>query len=253
MELNEMNQKSAVTKIELFLFAAVLIMLATMFASGARASGWAKPPPPAKIEAEAEAEANATAQAQADATAGAKAGSYVKTGDTTAQGGTGEAVASNDGNTLDAGDNTTNSKTTFFSFNSSIPAAGKCFGAVNGGGGDSGGGGFLGLNFLNKDCWYSALAAEEKSVEVRARLKCGSKAFRNAIAYTEPRKTRQQYCVAYMSKKFVEQIKFEQAEVQAMLDSQTILINDHTTKETVRTSDSVTRAVEKCTDCFGQK
>jgi hypothetical protein len=208
------------------------------------------------------AEADADARSDASAHAGALAGAHAQSGDNSATGGaayasgtggeaTGVGMASNDGNTLDAGD--TSNRTTFFSFNSSIPAAGQCFGAVNGGGGDGGGGGFLGWNFLNKDCWYSALAAEEKSVEVRARLKCGSKAFRNAISYTEKRGDRQQHCVSYMIRTFVEQIEFEKEQVQAMLDSQTLLINGHTTTETERTSASTTRAVERCTDCFGEK
>ena len=97
------------------------------------------------------------------------------------------------------------------------------------------------------------VAEYEESVEVRARLKCGSKAFRNAIAYTSPRKHRQRDCIGFMVESMIEQLEYEQSKVQSMLDSQTLLINDHVTKETVRTTDSVTRAVESCTDCFGTK
>ena len=164
--------------------------------------------------------------------------------------GTGTANASNDGVTSN---NATHNTSTFFSFNSSIPAAGKCFGAVNGGGGDGAGGGFLGWNFLNKDCWYSALAAEEKSVEVRARLKCGSKAFRNAISYMEKRRDRQAHCVGYMVGTFIEQIEFEKAQVQAMLDAQTLIISDHVTTATEKTTDTLVRVVETCSDCYGEK
>ncbi len=162
----------------------------------------------------------------------------------------GQATASNDGVTTN---NSTNNNTRFFAFNSSIPAAGECFGAAQGGGGNGTGGGFLGINFLNKDCWYAKTAEFEESVEVRARLKCGSKAFRNAIAYEKPKRERQQACIGFMVRSMVEQLEFENAKAQEMFDAQTLLINDHVTQETVRTTDSVTRAVENCTDCFGTK
>lgn len=162
--------------------------------------------------------------------------------------GSASAAASNDGVTTN---NSTNTR--FFAFNSSIPAAGECFGSAQGGGGGGSGGGFLGINFLNKDCWYAKTAEFEESVEVRARLKCGSKAFRNAISYMEKRKKRQAHCIGFMVRSMIEQLEYENAKAQEMFDAQTLLINDHVTKETVRTTDSVTRAVESCTDCFGTK
>lgn len=233
-----MQQKSAVTKIELFLIAAVLVMLAFAAVNVANASG-----------NQPRADADADAAAHAGAAAGALAGAHAESGDNSATGG----AASNDGNTLDAGDNITNARSTFFSFNRSMPAAGKCFGTVDGGGGDSGGAGFLGFNYLNKNCWYAALAGEEQSVEVKARLKCGSKHFRNAISYDKPRKERQTACIGYMVRTYIEQLKFDREQLEAALAAQSLLIMDHTTKETERTTAQVTRAVESCTDCFGEK
>lgn len=121
------------------------------------------------------------------------------------------------------------------------------------GGGNDGGAGFLGFNWLNKDCWYAALAAEEQSVEVRARLKCGSRAFRNAIAYHVPRRDRQQTCISYMVNTYVEQLTYEREQMEAALAAQATLIMDHTTRETERSTDTLTRVVETCSDCYGEQ
>ena len=164
----------------------------------------------------------------------------------------GTGTATNEGNTLDAGDNTTNNRSNFFSFNSSLPNAGECFGAAQGGGGNGGGGGFFGLRMLNNDCWFSALAEAEENVQVRARLKCASKMFRNAIAYDRPRGERQRRCIGFMVDTYVEQIEHERAQVQAMLDAQTLIIQDHVTTATERTTDTLTRVVETCSDCYGE-
>jgi len=191
------------------------------------------------------------AQGQAQTAKGGAGGDGTATATNTANGagtGTGTADANNDGITT-----TTNNDTLFFSFNSSIPAAGKCFGAGQGGAAGDSVGGFLGFNFLNKDCWYAALANAEESVEIRALLKCGSKAFRNAVAYMQKRKDRQTYCVNKMQATYVAQLEFERAQVQGLLDAQTLLINDHVSKETVRTTDTLTRVVEGCTDCYGER
>lgn len=172
------------------------------------------------------------------------------------EGGTGTQAApvttlTAEGSTYQGGDNTTENNSQFFAFSSRLPGAGECFGAIEGGGGGGSGGGFLGWRPLNNDCWFSALAEAEENVQVRARLKCASKMFRNAISFTEKKSERQLHCVGYMVNTYVEQINYERDQVQAMLDAQTLIIQDHTTKETERTTNSVTRAVERCTDCFG--
>ena len=98
---------------------------------------------------------------------------------------------------IDIGGDSISNETNFFAFSTTFPQASGCFGGVQGGGGSGSGGGFLGLHFLNNDCWTSALAEAEANVDVRARLKCGGKKFRNAIAFDQ-RDDRQGYCVHYM-------------------------------------------------------
>lgn len=192
-------------------------------------------------------EATATADAAAQAQAGALAGANAEAGDARS-----DSAASNEGNTFDGGDNATTNTSTFFSVARSLPAAGKCFSTADGGGGNGNGAGFLGIQYLNSDCWYSALAQEERNVEVRALLKCGSKKFRNAIAYTEKRNVRQSYCVNYMTDIYVREVEVAKLELAEALLAQALMINQHTTTETERTTAQTTRAVERCTDCFGQ-
>lgn len=103
--------------------------------------------------------------------------------------------ASNEG--VNIGGDTISNETNFFAFSTTFPQASGCFGGAQGGGGSGSGGGFLGLHLLNNDCWTSALAEAEANVDVRARLKCGGKKFRNAIAFDQ-RDDRQGYCVHYM-------------------------------------------------------
>lgn len=214
-----------------------------MFCATASATNWNN-----GDDSEATATARSDADAAAQAQAGAIAGANAEAGDSNAQ-----SEASNEGNTLDAGDTTTSNNSAFFSFARSMPAAGRCFGTIDGGGGNTSGAGFLGFNYLNKDCWYAALADAEQNVEVRARLKCGGKKFRNAIAYDQPRKERQPYCIAFMSSTYMDQLTFERQQIEEALLAQTHEINAHTTEETERTSASTTRAVERCTECFGKK
>ncbi len=232
-------------------------LLAVMAVSDARATGGGdnddNGTPPVEVDQDqnqgqhqAQGQGQAQGQAQGQTASGTGTASANVSGSATGS-------ASNDGNTLDAGDNTTNNRSNFFSFNSSLPNAGECFGAAQGGGGDGGGGGFFGIRMLNNDCWFSALAEAEENVQVRARLKCASKMFRNAIAYEQPRNKRQQRCIGFMVSTYVEQIEHERAQVQAMLDSQTLLIQDHVSKETNRTTDTLTRVVETCADCYGEK
>jgi len=167
--------------------------------------------------------------------------------------GTGTASAQGTGSATNEGNNnTTNNSSQFFAFSSRLPGAGECFGAVEGGGGSGSGGGFLGWRPLNNDCWFSALAEAEENVQVRARLKCASKMFRNAISYTEKKSERQTHCVGYMVRTYVEQIEHERSQVQAMLDAQTLIISDHVTTATERTTDTLTRVVETCSDCYGE-
>jgi len=210
------------------------VLLAIMVTADAHASGRDEQPPPG-------------AEANADAHAGALAGASADSTNNLNASGSGTGTATNEGN-----NNTTHNSSQFFAFSSHLPGAGECFGAVEGGGGNGSGGGFLGWRPLNNDCWFSALAEAEENVQVRARLKCASKMFRNAISYTERKADRQTHCVGYMVRTYVEQIEHERSQVQAMLDAQATLIMDHTTTATERTTDTLTRVVETCSDCYGE-
>ncbi len=216
-----------------FFYASVaggLVLLAIMAASDAHASGREDDRPPPIEQDQHQGQGQAQGQAQGQHASGE-----------------GTGTATNEGN-----NNTTHNSSQFFAFSSRLPGAGECFGAVEGGGGSGSGGGFLGWRPLNNDCWFSALAEAEENVQVRARLKCASKMFRNAISYDKKKSDRQQHCVGYMVRTYVEQIEHERSQVQAMLDAQTLIIQDHVSKETERTTNTLTRVVETCSDCYGE-
>lgn len=111
---------------------------------------------------------------------------------------------------MEDGDDTvhlsTENSTNLFALALEFPQAGHCFGGVQGGQSGRKGSGFLGFTWLNKSCWLSQLAASEADADVRARLKCSDKHFRNAIAYDKPRSERQSACVTYMVDKHVDQL-----------------------------------------------
>ena len=216
-----------------------IALLAIMAISDARASE-RDDPPPVEVDQDQD-QAQRQGQAQGQHQGQNASGEGYASADSTGQ-------ATNEGN-----NNVTNAKTTFFSFNRSMPAAGKCFGTIDGGGGSDGGAGFLGINYLNKNCWYAALAAEEQSVEVKARLKCSSKMFRNAISYASPRGERQRDCIDFMAKTYIDQLMFERKQLDDALAAQTLIIQDHVTTASERTTDTLTRVVETCSDCYGQK
>ena len=75
----------------------------------------------------------------------------------------------------------TNNESDFFALSLQFPNAVGCFGGAQAGGGTGGGAGFFGFHKLNVSCWVNQLAEAEKSIDIRARLKCGDKHFRQAI------------------------------------------------------------------------
>lgn len=218
-----------------------IALLAIMAISDARASERDDPPPVEVDQDQYQDQAQRQGQAQGQHQGQNASGEGYASADSTGQ-------ATNEGN-----NNVTNAKTTFFSFNRSMPAAGKCFGTVDGGGGSDGGAGFLGINYLNKNCWYAALAGEETNVEAKARLKCGSKHVRNAIAYDSPKKQRQRDCITFYRDTYIAQLTFERKQLDDALAAQTLIIQDYVTTATERTTDTLTRVVETCSDCYGEK
>ncbi len=157
------------------------------------------------------AESNATG-IRGDVSGGAGGdASAISEGSTAAVGDVSGGDASNEG--VNIGGDTISNETNFFAFSTTFPQASGCFGGAQGGGGSGSGGGFLGLHFLNNDCWTSALAEAEASVDVRARLKCGGKKFRNAIAFDQ-RDDRQGYCVHYMVEVYSREIEHVKGQVE---------------------------------------
>ena len=95
----------------------------------------------------------------------------------------------------------------YFAFGTSFPNAEGCLGGVQAGFG------LVGYHKINISCWSQQLADSEKSLETRARLKCGDKVFRNSIAYeisSFKRKERRQYCIDYIKKDWRNQLLAEQ-------------------------------------------
>ncbi len=153
--------------------------------------------PPVKIDVDAGAHAGAEADASAHAGAEAQAEGGHASSDAT--GGQASSSSSADG----SNNSTTNNKndSDFFALATTFPQVSGCFKGAQGGAGGGGGALWFGRHGLDLDCFYSQIAEAEPEIEVQARLKCGSKAFRNAIAYERPRKERQAYCVEYMTAK----------------------------------------------------
>jgi len=141
--------------------------------------------------------------AQAGALAGAvavgrggAATSDASGGDANADGGaaTSDALASNDGNTYSSEHRSAN-----FYVSRSLPSiSNECGLSADAGGGEDGKAGFLGIQWLSHVCMMNGLAREEDNAELKALLKCESRWYRNAVAFDQPRKDRQAYCVMYV-------------------------------------------------------
>lgn len=82
-----------------------------------------------------------------------------------------------------SGGNTYKTDNTNFSLWTSAANIDGCMTGKGAGGGGGGGGGFINWASLNIPCFLNTLGDSERHVDVRARLKCGSKPFRNAVTY----------------------------------------------------------------------
>ena len=163
---------------------------------------WAtNPRPDPDPVAQAEAEARAYADAEAEARAHAEGGSAYSD----AQGGEASSSSSLDG----SNNTTTSNESNFFALSTTFPQVSGCFSGKQGGAGGEGIGIWLGGHKLDLNCFLTSIAEAEPDIEVAARLKCGSAAFRDAIAYEIPRRRftkkddleRQTLCVNYMTLK----------------------------------------------------
>ncbi len=133
---------------------------------------------------------NQGGEAEADAQADASA---------TAQGGDAASSSSLDGSNNST--TSTSNDTDFFSLATTFPQVSGCFKGRQGGAGGAGGGIWFGGHGLDLNCFLTSIAEAEPDIEVSARLKCGSKAFRNAISFEVKSRDRQVHCVNYMTLK----------------------------------------------------
>lgn len=89
--------------------------------------------------------------------------------------------------------------------------------SADGGIGDDGTAGFLGFQWIDHNCFMTMLAEQEANAELKARLNCEAKRFRNAVAYDQPAKERQAYCVAFAKEIYLAEIAEQRQElIEAM-------------------------------------
>lgn len=133
----------------------------------------------------------------------------VETGDTNVSNtvGGGDTILSAGDTNMAGGDTSVNfnSSDEFFAFSTGFPNASGCFTGGQGGDGST----FLGLHFLNTSCWLNTLAESETHLDIRARLKCGDRKYRNAIAYDSKGIDRREACIAFVSERWLKEIQNE--------------------------------------------
>ncbi len=151
--------------------------------------------PPARADSQADADADARAHAGAEADAQATGGNA----QADAQGGQAASSSSSDGSNNST--IATSNESNFFALATTFPQVSGCFKGKQGGAAGSGGGIWFGGHGLDLNCFLTSIAEAEPDVEVSARLKCGAKAFRNAISFEVAKKDRQLHCVNYMTLK----------------------------------------------------
>lgn len=87
-------------------------------------------------------------------------------------------------------------KTRVFGFGTSFPNLEGCIG------GEQYLFGLFGRHRVDTSCWMQQLVKSEKNLDLRARLKCADRAYRNAIAYNKSwwkYRSRRNACISYVS------------------------------------------------------
>jgi len=207
------------------------------------------PEPPPMAVSESDAIATAKSGAKADAAAGAY--SDATGGQAEATGGTSNASTGPVSATAGGGDSTgassqTSYDSSFFALSRSQPGASGCWGGVDGGGASGGGGGFLGIHLLNKDCWASHIAELERSLMLRARLNCGSRTYRKAVAFEFPKRDQQRECNRIVMAEYQAQIDHDNSQGQNVPLLQDIDRLEKTLLETSTDRDSVLSTLRNC-------
>ena len=96
-----------------------------------------------------------------------------------------------------SGSNTYRNDNDYFALSVGAPNISGCIVGGSVGGGSGSAGGLLQWGKLNLDCFLTQMGDSERHVDMRARLKCGSSRFRDAVAYEYPKKERQAECIEY--------------------------------------------------------
>lgn len=194
------------------------LLTASLMLSGPAWAGdnYREPPdPPPGSQAEADARAHAGAEADAQATGG--------NAQADAQGGQAASSSSSDGSNNST--TSTSTESNFFALATTFPQVSGCFKGKQGGAAGGGNGIWFGGHGLDLNCFLTMLAESEPDIEVSARLKCGAKAFRNAIAFQEKSGDRQLFCVNYMTAK-------HRSELQALRERAEFLLIEKERLET---------------------
>ena len=109
-------------------------------------------------------------------------------------------------------------------FAQDFPITSGCFAGVNAGHDETTGskstGSFLGFTYLNKSCHLQGLAAQERDVMIVARLKCGDRKYRNAVAFDakDHGQSRRERCIDVSTKSMIGAIEDERRRVELLED-----------------------------------
>ena len=109
-------------------------------------------------------------------------------------------------------------------FAQDFPITSGCFAGVNAGHDETTGskstGSFLGFTYLNKSCHLQGLAAQERDVMIVARLKCGDRKYRNAVAFDakDHGQKKRERCIAVSTQSMIGAIEDERRRVELLED-----------------------------------
>lgn len=219
----------------------------------AAAPAWSteRPPPPVGSEA------NAEAGAHAGAEAGASADSTININiDNAGEGSAGTQAAGASLNSTNEGDSiSTTNESNFFALATTFPQVSGCFKGKQGGAAGSGTGIWFGGHGLDLNCFMTTIAEAEPDIEVAARLKCASKAFRNAIAFQEKSKDRQLFCVNYMTLSHRNELSALRERAEFLLQERSRIEHELTERNTVlarQCADSLERSEEAWLECLAK-
>jgi hypothetical protein len=224
------------------------LLIASFWTPGA---SWAGDHPPRdEPDPQAAAEARAHAGAQADANAQAEGGNA----QADAQGGQAASSSSADGSNNST--TQTSNESNFFALATTFPQVSGCFKGRQGGAAGSGTGIWFGGHGLDLNCFMTTIAEAEPDIEVAARLKCASKAFRNAIAFEVKKSSeRQLFCVNYMTEKHRNELSALRERAEYLLEERDRIEHELTERNTLlqrQCAEQIDRSEEAWLECLAK-